>query len=212
MSPLRLAAAALALALFCGALPGGGTRAVAADANGKFAIKGIGLASCQRFNEERAKKSNDYLIIAGWFVGFLTAMNQHAPNTYDIAGWESEDTLLAYLANFCQQKPEMEFIRAVEELAKALAPTRLVEGSDLKVVRAEDKQLVIYVSVLQSVQDKLREKGYYTGESDGEFGPNLEAAFRAFQRDAGLNVTGLPDQPTLFRLLRNQQDKAAPQQ
>ena len=40
------------------------------------------------------------------------------------------------------------------------------------------------------IQTELQERGYYQGRLDGLTGPNTRGAIQAFQRDAGLVVTG----------------------
>jgi peptidoglycan hydrolase-like protein with peptidoglycan-binding domain len=47
------------------------------------------------------------------------------------------------------------------------------------------------------MQADLTALGYYTGEVDGYYGPNTEAAVKAFQKDNGLKVTGEFDQATI---------------
>ena len=50
-------------------------------------------------------------------------------------------------------------------------------------------------------QQRLRERGYYSGPVDGVMGPNTEAALRAYQRDQRLSVTGKLDSPTTRALI-----------
>lgn len=52
----------------------------------------------------------------------------------------------------------------------------------------------------RSVQRELQVRGYYKGGIDGIVGPNTRAAVRAFQRDAGFDVTGTVDQRLLTEL------------
>jgi sporulation protein YlmC with PRC-barrel domain len=49
---------------------------------------------------------------------------------------------------------------------------------------------------VRAAQQKLRDRGYYSGTVDGVMGPNTEAALRAFQRDRRLGVTGRLDAET----------------
>jgi peptidoglycan hydrolase-like protein with peptidoglycan-binding domain len=42
----------------------------------------------------------------------------------------------------------------------------------------------------QQVQDALRRLNYYTGPSDGIFGPLTRTAIRRFQHDIGADATG----------------------
>ena len=50
------------------------------------------------------------------------------------------------------------------------------------------------------LQQKLQEKGYYTGEIDGNLGGGTKAAIRQFQNQAGLPEDGIPSQDLLQAL------------
>jgi membrane-bound lytic murein transglycosylase B len=51
-----------------------------------------------------------------------------------------------------------------------------------------------------ALQERLTEKGFDTGGSDGVIGPNSEKAIRAYQARKGLPVTGKPSQELLRQL------------
>jgi peptidoglycan hydrolase-like protein with peptidoglycan-binding domain len=52
-------------------------------------------------------------------------------------------------------------------------------------------------SVLRLVQTQLNNLGFDTGLADGVFGPNTRRGIEQFQRDQGLDVTGIPDMATV---------------
>lgn len=54
--------------------------------------------------------------------------------------------------------------------------------------------------VISSVQTALQEEGYYRGVVDGELGPMTRAALAAWQRDHGLAITTVIDEPTMQSL------------
>jgi len=54
--------------------------------------------------------------------------------------------------------------------------------------------------VIFGAQTLLRRRGFYRGESDGVFGPNLEFSLRAFQSRLGLPPNGRLDMDTLAAL------------
>ena len=54
--------------------------------------------------------------------------------------------------------------------------------------------------IIASVQATLQEMGYYRGEVDGLLGPLTREALTGYQRDQGLTVTAVMDQPTLDSL------------
>ena len=56
-------------------------------------------------------------------------------------------------------------------------------------------------SDVAAAQQRLKERGYYSGPVDGLIGASTEAALRAFQRDQRLTVTGHLDPPTVRVLI-----------
>ena len=54
--------------------------------------------------------------------------------------------------------------------------------------------------VIAEVQAVLQEMGYYKGEVDGLIGPLTRAALTGYQRDNGMTVTAVIDEPTLDSL------------
>jgi peptidoglycan hydrolase-like protein with peptidoglycan-binding domain len=54
--------------------------------------------------------------------------------------------------------------------------------------------------VILGAQMQLRRRGFYKGESDGIFGPNLEFSLRAFQSRLGISPNGRLDMETLAAL------------
>ncbi len=55
-------------------------------------------------------------------------------------------------------------------------------------------------SMARAVQSELKERGYYRGSVDGQFGAGTASALRSFQREKGLKVTGRLDERTLKAL------------
>ena len=53
---------------------------------------------------------------------------------------------------------------------------------------------------LRSVQDRLRDLGYFSRSSTGQLGPVTKQALTNFQRDYQLSLTGRPDQATVIAL------------
>lgn len=52
----------------------------------------------------------------------------------------------------------------------------------------------------RSIQEALKNAGYYNGAIDGKIGPNTRKAIRAFQKDNGLTVDGVVGRGTWKRL------------
>lgn len=178
------------------------TAAHAATADGKYVVKGAGNGSCARFHSEREKKSLVYALFAGWIEGYLSSYNEHTAKTFDIAPWQNVDLLAALLDNFCKEHPDISFKNAVDSLINALAPNRLQTASERVEADAGKNKMMLFEAVLVEVQKALAKQGYYKGKVDGQFGDGTRTAIEAYQKAEGLQVTGLPDQLTLYRLLR----------
>ncbi|MGH8093526.1 MAG: peptidoglycan-binding domain-containing protein [Chthoniobacterales bacterium] len=54
--------------------------------------------------------------------------------------------------------------------------------------------------VITNVQTELQDEGYYTGEVDGQLGPQTRDAIGAYQADHDLEVTSAVDEPTVGAL------------
>ena len=82
-------------------------------------------------------------------------------------------------------------IRAFQRDA-GLPVTGEANPETLAAVRASDvtRRTVERQQVVADIQEELAARGYPVGQPDGEMGPETAAAIRAFQRDAGLPVTG----------------------
>jgi hypothetical protein len=174
----------------------------AADKDGRSAVKGVGRAPCSEFVKVRENRAQEYMLFGGWIDGYMTGFNQFAPETYDMAPWESTELLAALLENHCRQNPEESFGRAVVAMHMALREDRLQSFSEMQVLGEGDQRVGVYKETLRQAQSKLKQEGVYSGAPDGIYGPGTKAAFEAYQRKNSLQVTGLPDQPTLLKLFR----------
>ena len=54
---------------------------------------------------------------------------------------------------------------------------------------------------IKTLQRELKRAGYDPGVADGRMGPTTRYALKQFQQAQGLSPTGIPDIPTLTRLL-----------
>ena len=175
--------------------------AFAADQNGKFAIKGGGLQSCERFLDAFDTQSPDIALYGGWIEGYVTGFNQFTDNTFDFASWQTTETMLAILVSACRQLPaDTTFLTAFYQIADRLAPQRLAQQSLAQVLRNDAASVIIYTDVLILAKSRLIELGYDAGAMTGDYPPQTVTAMRAFQDARGLPQTGLPDQQTLGAL------------
>jgi hypothetical protein len=175
--------------------------AFAADSQGRFAVEGVGRATCADYLKAAAEKGPVYYSIGGWIEGYLSATNALTPDTYDITPWQQTDLFAALLQTHCQTSPTVNIILVIRGMVNSLMDGRLHEPSPLKPVDLGGRQAYLYDTTLRRIQQALTDGSFYQGGVDGDYGPGTKAAMAAFQRSAGLEATGLPDQVTLFQLL-----------
>ncbi len=173
--------------------------AIAADKDGRFAIKGVGVAKCSQF-VEHVKQSKNLAEFGGWISGYLSAMNRMQDKTYDLAPWQDTQMLVLGIATFCQQNPDAQVHLAVATMAKSMEAERIKAHESLMALKQGDKVELIYRSVLKTVQTKLKAKGYKI-TTDGVYGTSTQEALKAFQRSKKLEATGLPDAITIQQLM-----------
>jgi hypothetical protein len=177
--------------------------ATAADANGQFAIEGVGAAPCSALLQAREGEDRSlFIAIGGWIEGYISAVNALTDDTFDLTPWEKTDLFMALLEGNCEQNPDLQVVVIVRGLVQSLFPERLRKPSEVKQVDlGEGRKVAHYVETLQRIQKALKDRGHYTGTIDGDYGPGTRTAMAAFQKTAELEPTGLPDQLTLLRLL-----------
>ena len=175
---------------------------LAADGNGKFAMKGAGFLPCKVLSTEREKRSDVYFLIAGWVEGFVTAYNRSAADTFDITSFESTELLLSVMHNHCKDHPADPLYPVLNSMLAQLHPGRLVKESERIEVSAGERRTLLYLETIRRMQAELQRRGLYKGDVDGRYSEATSAALKAFQSDAALDNTGFPDQTTLWRLLR----------
>jgi len=176
--------------------------AFAVDQKGRFAVKGVGAATCKQFLVEKDKNSNNLMIFNGWLNGYLTAINQHSPKTFDIISWYDSSLLITMLGNYCRKNPSHNYYQAGANLVLALGKGRLTENSPLVKTSAGKYTVHVYQHSLMQLQKKLKSLGIYKSTIDGQYGRGTRKAIEKFQKQAKLTVTGVPDQATLLRALQ----------
>lgn len=198
--PYRRTLAALSLVLALGAaLP-----AQAADGDGRFVVKGVGVAPCATFVEKLGQPTYEKYLFAGWINGYLTAQNQLRGETYDLAPWQSLDTLAEYLRRYCADNPQVTVFDAVSAMADELMALRVAKASDQLRVDHGGESVMINRTVLDRVEERLVALGLLDAVK-GTFDAETAKAIAAFQKQRGFPETGLPDQVTLHALLVNLQ-------
>lgn len=179
----------------------------AGDTGGNFALKGAALKSCADFTTAWDGKSPDIALYGGWIEGYLTALNQFREATFDLAPWQTTETLLGMTRSVCDQSgPETQFMAAFWIVVRSLQPERLDAGSEATALTQGGQTVVLYAAVAGRIDARLSVLGYETGATSG-FTPQTAQALMQFQADRGLPPTGLPDQKTLFELFRQVSQK-----
>jgi len=74
----------------------------AADKNGNYAIWGMGRNTCYSYN--MAREAEDYVRYKDYLMGYLTAYNVVAENTYRISGKMELDNILEWMDDYCELK------------------------------------------------------------------------------------------------------------
>ena len=178
--------------------------AIAADGQGRFVIKGAGITPCAEFVESAAKRDAKFVSYAGWIEGYLSAVNRYEDETYDIVAWQGTELLMAAMARYCGQNPDVSFHDATIRMATQLRRSGLREKSEILAIPigTEGKSVLVYAAIIERLQKQLAMLGIYAGPASGTFDEATRAAVQAFQASKGLAATGAPDQETLAHLLR----------
>ena len=183
---------------------------LAADAEGRFAVKSAGGTKCSQFIEAiKSKDQNRIALYVGWLAGYLSAANQLNTDTFDLAAWQDMRTLTALLTRHCDRNADVRFGAATAQMINALKQNRLKVRSEAVVVEHDGQSLQIYEAALKLAQGALTDLGMYAGALDGKFTDATRESLVKFQTENNLPTTGLPDQTTLFALFRAQHNAKA---
>ncbi len=178
----------------------------AADSNGQFAIKGAGLQTCSALLHSWDNKTNDLALYAGWIDGYLTGMNQHFDDTFDAAPWQTPQTLLGLSRELCRNRDGNEkFMNVFNDLMRDLLPLRLTTKSNATGLSNGSSALVLYTKTIAQIEQRLTSLGYNPGKVDGVYDEQSRKALEGFQGARDIEITGIPDQQTLFALFTSPQ-------
>lgn len=187
------------VALLLASLP---AAAMAADAKGNFAVRGVGSQSCKLLNDQLAQKNPTIgLALESWVGGFLTAVNRMQGDTFDASPILANGALAQMVANVCQRAPTSAVETVTYDIVKALAPARLRAASTNVEAKAGANTVVLRKDTLVAMQAELARQGLDKEAATGLFTPATSAALKAFQVKAKLTQTGLPDPATTIALL-----------
>ncbi|MCA8927264.1 MAG: peptidoglycan-binding protein [Alphaproteobacteria bacterium] len=183
-----------------------GTGARADDKDGKYAVRGAGAQSCERFvsymgSSDAAVKRETVLIYDAWFSGYASHVNRVAEKTYDISPIVSSIDMLNLLIQQCARNPKALVETIAAGVLSGLAPGKVAEESELVTVADGENKREYRRSTILAVQVKLAAQKLLTEKPDGRFGPKTSAALMQFQKAEKLPETGFLDARTLLRLV-----------
>ena len=171
---------------------------IASDSEGRFAVRNAGMVTCEKFIEEKNKKSPQFNLYMGWIDGYLSAANQFTEKTFDLVPWGNTVLLATLIENHCETNKDQHFYVAVNQLAAAMMKDRIIEHSELIKTEHDGNKTYVYQEVLMRMQKVLKKEKLYRGKPDGKYGQGTRKAIIEFQKSHKLAVTGLPDQLTLY--------------
>lgn len=102
----------------------------AADVNGEYQVRATNkVSSCAGLNRAVAvaKDEDDWRALYGfslYMMGYLSALNRLAYDTYDIAGKTNSKTVLVWLKGYCKDNPEDSFDTALVRMSAEFYPNR----------------------------------------------------------------------------------------
>lgn len=169
----------------------------------EYAIRGAGLIDCQAFLTEQEKQSRAYLMIGGWIDGYITGINQYAADTYDVTSFESTELFVEIIKNHCLKNPQDRLFPVINSIIAQRWPHRIKEKSPLVGVTLGEMSVPLYRESIVRIQERLSDKGFYSSPTaSGTFDAETITALAKFQETLeGFEVTGFPDQATLWALL-----------
>lgn len=165
------------------------------------AAEGPGTRSCGDLIEAKDSKPDNYREFAVWMSGFLTAANAYEEDTFDLTPWQPIELSIAQVAKFCDANPGASVSQAMAAYIRFLKPNRLTEQETLTSLRNGKNAVFVYPTVLLQLRTKLIELGYLNDTASTEFGKELGEALLRYQREKGIEPSGLPDGRTLLSLL-----------
>lgn len=190
-----LAASAMSAATISGASAG--------DAEGRYAVKGIGLLPCQNFVQAAQGNGPEGALVMSWLSGYLSAANMLLDGTYDLVSWQGDAILANALVQTCSQMPQQPVAVAATQVMRGLTPERITTAQQPEQISVGEQRMVLYPSVVRKLQQALKDAGQNV-TVDGDFGPGTQNAIRAYQTALGIEATGFPDPRTMITLFTQQ--------
>lgn len=174
---------------------------LAADKDGRAAVRGAGQLSCKQAMDICNKDKNQCAAIDSWLNGFISGINVSGKDLYDLVFF-TPFSIISVL-QVCKQKPDLPVANAVDLLVRELAPLSVPTASKPIDFGEGKERFQVYQSTVRAVQQELINRGFLSGKADGTYGPGTKAALQKFQDSIKLPATGMPDPDTVVQLLRS---------
>ncbi|MGE0658866.1 MAG: peptidoglycan-binding domain-containing protein [Reyranellaceae bacterium] len=184
--------------------------ALASDAKGNYAIRGVGSQDCKTLTERLSQDKDLGVPLASWMLGYMSAVNRYEPTTFDIAPITDVRALTNIAVALCTKHPTARFEVVLADMLRALSRARVRADSPVVEMKSGEATANLRQETLLLVQQRLNERGILKGKPDGTYGPQTEAALKDYQKAEKLPVTGVADSATVVRLLIEQAPKEPP--
>ena len=138
--------------------------ATAGDANGNFAVKGVGALDCAAYIRAAEAGDRELAQYSGYLAGYVSAYNEHRSDTFDLLPWQSMETLMLIMLRRCRQVPETSFAVAVSDMARYFDTGRVEELGDRIRYGDGDSAIELYEPVAAAVLAALEERDYPTDD------------------------------------------------
>ncbi len=102
----------------------GGPGARAADPNGYYTIKGVGIETCEAWLGERYEDGPIAWYKQQWVLGYLTAFNRWVHKGSNIAGELTSEQMFDWIDDYCQRNIRQTLSLATEALVWSLRDRR----------------------------------------------------------------------------------------
>ena len=182
------------------------TAAFASDAEGKFAVRGIGGQACSVWisiseSPDDATRREGIMAFQSWIAGYLSASNRMQPNAYDVVPFLDMINVLAITMNECKAAPTELAENTVARVIGAFSASRVVVESPVLMVPDAGAEKPYRQETIKLAQQKLADLGYLGAAPDGVLGPASAEALSLYQSENGLTVSGELSVDTMFKLL-----------
>lgn len=177
----------------------------AADSSQRYAVRGAGAQTCERFvsffQQKPEQRRDAILIYDAWFSGYLTHVNRSSEGTYDISPIVNSTDSLNLLLQQCSKNPKLLVEGVIAGVLVALSDAKVNKESPLVEVAVGEEKRAYRKETIIKIQQKLIDLGFLKGKADGVFGLKSAKAIAEFQKEKKMDETGFLDSLTVLNLL-----------